>query len=52
MIIDPPSPFAPLSEWERFREDMEATLSNDPENADLLEYLTLAKATVASLQIK
>lgn len=30
MIIDPPSPFASLSEWQRFLEEMQALPGNDP----------------------
>lgn len=43
MIIDPPSVFSPLSEWTRFREDLEAELKSDPTNADLKEFIEVAR---------
>lgn len=50
MIIDPPTPFHPLEDWTRFRKDMEAALKTDPDNADLLEHLDLAKQTEKRLK--
>lgn len=52
MIIDPPSAFSPLKDWTLFRKDMEAELSSDPGNADLLENLKLAKEMEARLKTK
>ncbi len=49
MIIDPPSRFAPLSEWTRFRKDMEALFLEFPEDEDVRDHLSGAKAIEADL---
>lgn len=47
MIIDPPSPFAPLSDWCEFLGDMEASQATYPSDPDIAEHVRLAREMVA-----
>jgi hypothetical protein len=50
MIIDPPTMFAPLSEWKAFRVEMEELTELYPDNAEVAEMLALARNTEARLK--
>ena len=48
MIIDPPSPFAPLEEWQLFLREMEDTVPQNDEDREQVEAaITEAKAQIA-----
>lgn len=48
MIIDPPSPFAPLAEWENFLRSMESC--NDPDHPDIRAALQDAHEAIAMIK--
>jgi len=48
MIIDPPSPFAALAEWEDFLSSMQAL--NDPHHPDVSEAIAMARDTIRNLK--
>jgi hypothetical protein len=47
-LIDPPTDFAPLSEWQRFAKDMRKLMRTDPVPA--AEYLAMAEKKIAELK--
>jgi len=49
MIIDPPSPFAPIAEWEQFLREMQALKSND---VDVLNAIAEAKRVISEKQLE
>ncbi|WP_286749979.1 hypothetical protein [Sphingopyxis sp. SCN 67-31] len=50
MLIDPPSVFSPVAEWQSFLHDMEAIETDDQADmASIAEYIEMAKGQVARL---
>lgn len=47
-FIDPPSPFAPLEEWQAFLEEMQSVETRTPQ---IQEAIDEAKAMTSSLEI-
>ena len=47
MIIDAPSPFAPLQAWKEFLAAMEALLLENPGDEDVVEAIAMAKQEIA-----
>lgn len=43
MIIDPPSPFAPDSEWRDFLKELEELAEVHPDNDDVKDYIEQAR---------
>lgn len=46
MIIDPPSVFAPLDEWEAFVAELERLLVQNPDDQLIAESLRAAQQTI------
>jgi len=48
MIIDPPTPFAPLAEWQRFLAEMKRLAKTTPAaSAQVAQAIALAEAAIA-----
>jgi hypothetical protein len=50
MIIDPPSPFAPVREWTEFLAEMEALVAAGKGDEIISDYVETAKAEVSRRQ--
>jgi len=49
ILIDPPSDFAPLSEWTAFKKEMEALAIKHPDDDDVRACLALANERINEL---
>lgn len=52
MIIDPPSYFAPLSEWQGFLNEMLTLVERDIENDEAHDWVEEARKRIAELEDK
>jgi len=48
-LIDPPTPFSPVMEWEAFRQSMQQALIKDPASPQLAASPAEADAMIARL---
>ncbi|MFZ4165304.1 hypothetical protein [Brevundimonas sp. NPDC058933] len=48
ILIDPPSPFAPKSDWRAFLDEMEALAKEHPDDESVKEHIEEAREALAA----